>query len=148
MDIGSGGRPVAWRNLHMTLVFLGMTNTAQRLCMENAAESISLPAFELVLDQFGHWPVPQVLWLGCSYIPETLRALAEQLNAAMPACGLEMDKRPYQPHVTVQRKSKIRPEYRAISPLHWSVHEFVLLQPCSFPDGVRYQPLRRWPLRG
>jgi len=144
----SGGKPMAARNLHITLAFLGTIDTDRRLCMEAAADAIHLPPFELVLDCAGFWPRPQVVWLGCTAVPPALQALAAGLNRAMAACGLTPENRPYSPHLTVQRKARQGPRQLDINTVHWAVGDFVLVQSLTLPEGAQYQVVRRWPLVG
>lgn len=143
-----GGKPMVAHNLHITLAFLGTIDADKRLCMEKAADAIQLPPFELALDCAGFWPRPQVVWLGCSSIPETLRTLAARLSAAMAACGLTPESRPYTPHLTVLRQARQGPRQLDMDTVHWAVGDFVLVQSLTLPEGARYQVVRRWPLVG
>lgn len=143
-----GGKPMVARNLHITLAFLGTIGADKRQCMEAQADAIQLPPFELMLDQAGFWARPQVVWLGCSVVPEPLQALAARLNGAMAACGLTPDSRPYSPHLTVLRKARQEPRQLDINTVHWAVGDFVLVQSLTLPEGAQYQVVRRWPLAG
>ncbi|PKM46091.1 MAG: RNA 2',3'-cyclic phosphodiesterase [Gammaproteobacteria bacterium HGW-Gammaproteobacteria-1] len=143
-----GGKPMAAQNLHITLAFLGTIDADKRNCMEKAADAIQLPSFELVLDSAGYWPRPQVVWLGCSAVPEPLLALAARLNGAMAACGLAAETRPYSPHLTVLRKARQGPRQLDMDTVHWPVGDFVLVQSLTLPEGAQYQVVRRWPLAG
>jgi 2'-5' RNA ligase len=143
-----GGKPMAAHNLHITLAFLGTIDADKRSCMENAADAIHLPPFELALDSAGYWPRPQVVWLGCSAVPEPLLTLAARLNGAMAACGLTPENRPYSPHLTVLRKARQGPRQLDIDTVHWAVGDFVLVQSLTLPEGAQYQVVRRWPLAG
>lgn len=143
-----GGKPMSVQNLHITLAFLGAIDADTRSCMENAADAVQLPPFELVLDKAGYWPRPQVVWLGCSTVPEPLQTLAARLNDAMAACGLTPEKRPYSPHLTVLRKARQEPRQLDINTVHWPVSDFVLVRSLTLPEGAQYQVVRRWPLAG
>src|SRR4030067_1435014 len=61
----AAGRRVRAENLHCTLVFLGAVETAQRLCLEDAASLVRAEPFTLMLDRLGYFRRPQVAWLGC-----------------------------------------------------------------------------------
>ncbi len=141
------GRGMQPGNLHITLNFLGSIDADTRDCMELAAADIALPPFELTLDHFGYWPRPKVMWLGCRETPEPLAQLAEELNRAGEACGLQPENRPYHPHLTLLRKAKRAPQSPAPE-LLWQVNEFVLVESVSVPKGVEYRVVRRWPLSG
>lgn len=140
------GRHVPPDNLHITLVFLGSVSAVTRARIEQAAEPISIPAFDLVLDKPGWWPRPQVVWLGTSTIPEPLQELVTGLSKAIRPCGLKLDDRPHRPHVTLRRKVNGLPKLGVIDPITWNVRSFSLVQSQSAPSGVIYKVLRSWDL--
>lgn len=141
-----GGRAVSVDNLHITLVFLGTVSAEQRACVERAAAAIQSPRFTLLLDRVGYWPRPRVLWLGSDAQPETVVTLAGALAAGARECGLSTDDRPFQTHLTFMRKVAKRPAELSVEPLVWEVDSFALVQSQTYPEGVRYTPLRSWPL--
>ena len=141
------GRPVPAENLHITLAFLGNVDARQRDCVECMAETIACSSFDLALDSFGHWSRPRVLWFGASETPEPLRLLTESLFAGARECGLSLDARAYSPHLTLMRKVSHAPKKRDIDPISWSVDRFVLVSSVAVPQGVRYEVVRKWPLR-
>lgn len=144
-----GGRPVPVENLHLTLVFLGRVDSQQRACIEAMADAIRCPRFSLRLDHAGFWSRPRVLWLAPSLMPDALTALAADLHRGAEACGLKLDTRPYQAHVTIKRKVRKAPaEGAAIQPIRWSAREFVLVRSTSGSQGVVYEPVKRWRLTG
>lgn len=144
---GCGGRPVVPENLHLTLAFLGSTDAATRRCLEQAAENIRLPGFSLTLDELGFWRRPQVVWLGADDTPEPLLALVAALKKAMLGCAIKPDERPFQTHMTLMRKARRAPAQTQPEALTWPITEFVLVASETRPEGVRYQVLRRWPLK-
>ncbi len=141
-----GGRAHPPGNLHITLNFLGMLDADTRDCLEQAAGEIIAPPFELTLDRFGYWPRPRVMWLGCNEMPEPLGELVQALNRVVEQCGLQPERRPYHPHLTLLRKAKQVPTMPAPE-LHWPVNDFVLVESASTPGGVEYRVLRSWPLQ-
>ena len=76
------GRPVPQLNYHVTLAFLGQGDEPlvrfDRLA-QMAADAP--PCFELVLNCFGHWRGPRVLWIGPHRCPAGLTGLVAQLRA-------------------------------------------------------------------
>jgi 2'-5' RNA ligase len=141
---GGKGHPPA--NLHLTLNFLGGVEKTTRDCLEQASSEIVVPPFELILDRFGYWPRPRVMWLGCSETPSPLTELVTALDAVVEGCGLVQEHRPYQPHMTLLRKAGKAPG-ESPPELHWPVNEFVLAESVSTPGGVEYRVLRRWGLK-
>ena len=142
----SGGRPVAPENWHITLAFLGTVEVTQRACAEQVAAGIHLPPFALRLDHVGHWARPQVLWIGASDTPDTLRSLADRLAQGSRDCGLALDKRPFVNHLTLKRKVDRPPAKLDIKPVDWAVTDFVLVRSRTLPEGVQYTVVNRWPL--
>lgn len=142
--VGKRGKRVRPENLHLTLVFLGGMTEQQRLCTEAVADRIAGIAFELQLEQIGHWPRPQVVWLAPQKTPEPLRDLVRQLNEGLPACGYQPELRPYRAHLTLARKVSGQFPASQIKPLRWPVEQFCLVQSVTHPDGVQYRILRTW----
>lgn len=141
------GRPVRRDNLHLTLVFLGSVDKETQACAEQAASSAVCPPFELAFDAGGYFPRPQVVWIAPTQPPAALGMLVRALREALLPCGLDLDPRPYRPHLTLARKVRRRPALSAITPIFWPVTEFSLVESRSQPEGVCYVPLRSWPLR-
>ena len=138
--------PVPTTNLHMTLLFLGAHNDAARQCFCTAAGQVRGSAFTLSLDQCGGWARKRIQWLGASELPAALGELADALTNALAEGGIEAEKRPFVPHVTLSRKAKNPVEGPTPAPIFWSANDFVLAESVSSPDGVRYVVLERWKL--
>lgn len=136
-------RRVPDHNLHLTLAFLGDRPAGELADIETAADTLSASAFDLVLDRFGWFARAGVVWLG-GEAPEAARTLAAGLGEAVGALGIDLDRRPFRPHVTLFRKVRRRPGLPAPEPLDWPVRDFVLVE--SIP-GWSYQVLRTWSLQ-
>lgn len=144
--VGKRGKRVRPENLHLTLAFLGSMTEQQRICAEAAADRIAGIAFELQLEQIGHWPRPQVVWLAPQETPEPLRDLVRQLNEGLPTCGYRPELRPYRAHLTLARKVSGHFPASQVKPLRWPVEQFCLVQSVTHSDGVQYRVLRTWSL--
>ncbi len=140
-------RPIADASLHMTLVFLGSRTAEEHRCFSEAVSGLRSDSFELQLDYLGAWPRRHILWLGTTHIPGPLVELVRQFNQVLPPCGYEVEKRPFVPHITLSRKEKNPQPKTGVESIRWPVTEFVLVESVAVPDGVRYQPIERWPLR-
>ncbi len=140
-------RAVAPDAVHLTLLFIGSADAERRACLEQVADGIKASAFTFTLDQAGFWRKPQILWLGCSAQPAPLLALAQELTAGAEQCGVTTETRPYQAHVTLARKVRTGPlAVQPIEPIVWPVERFCLVESHTDPEGVRYRPIRYWPL--
>ncbi len=146
--LGREGRRVAADKLHLTLVFLGATPADRQACFSTAAAAVPGEPFELVLDRFGYFPRPRVLWLGSSQPPAALDRLVAALVPALARCGFVPESRPFAPHVTLRRKARRLPALQPETPVVWPVRDFCLCESASTPEGVQYRVLERWPLAG
>jgi len=128
-NAGVTGRVARTEGLHLTLLFLGQ---------------VSVPAFSLSLDYVDSFAKARVLWLGPRKAPEALGLLARALRERMTAAGIEFDRKPLVPHVTVMRDLSRAPKPTALAPLAWAVDGFALVE--SAP-GSRYHVVSHWPLQ-
>jgi 2'-5' RNA ligase len=140
------GRWVRAENLHCTLVFLGAVESAQRLCVEDAASLVRAEPFTLTLDRLGYFRRPQAAWLGCTTTPAALQALVAGLRYGAATCGFTSETRAYEVHLTVVRKLRGDPGRLPLLPIAWQVNQFALIESVSESDGVHYRPLRFWDL--
>lgn len=138
--------PVPEGNLHLTLRFLGRQDEEARQCFCAAAGQLQCKSFTLLLDRYGGWLRKHIQWLGASAPPQALGQLVDALNIALAACGMEVEKRPFIPHVTLSRKAKNPFTGPLPESIFWSVKDFVLAESVPSPDGVRYVVLERWAL--
>jgi RNA 2',3'-cyclic 3'-phosphodiesterase len=141
-------RRVAADNLHITLAFLGNVTSTVQACLEKAAGGLAGAPFELAVDRVGYWPGPRIIWAAPSQTPPELWSLAASLRGILTACGLEPEKRPYQAHITLARKTSRALTLTRIAPIPWSIRDFCLVESVSDTAGVRYRVLRIWPLEG
>lgn len=139
-----GGREVAARNLHLTLVFLGALSPAQIMAVCACAARLSVTPFTLELDRVGYWPRPGIVWAGCRETPAPLALLVQSLHAELGALGFALESRPFQVHVTLARKARRAPT-PAVSPLAWPVAGFCLVSSRFARGGSEYAILARWP---
>jgi 2'-5' RNA ligase len=146
--LGKRVKRIPAANLHMTLAFAGSVTASTRQCLEAAAGNLQLAPFDLTIEQCGYWHRPRIVWLGPVHAPPALWSLAGGLRAAFEACGLPVETRPYQPHVTLARKISRLTHDTPITPVHWSIRSFSLIESVTDPRGARYQRLVSWTLEG
>lgn len=142
----AGRRRVRDDNLHLTLVFLGATDAARLTAYEAALTDLSVPELELVLDRYGYWPQPRILWLGSSRTPPELYELVAELNRRLRDCGFTPERRAFQAHITLARKfSGPAPVQPPAAPIRWRIGDVALVESLRGQTGSRYHILRRWP---
>lgn len=151
-QIAALAAPVAGRqqirdaNLHLTLVFLGATDTRQLAAYETVLADLAVPTLDLVLDRYGYWPQPRILWLGCSHTPPALYQLVADLHQRLHSCGFTPERRAFQAHITLARKyAGPTPKQQPATPIRWCTSRVVLVESVQEASGSRYQVLRRWP---
>ncbi|MDQ2696485.1 MAG: RNA 2',3'-cyclic phosphodiesterase [Pseudomonadota bacterium] len=140
----AGRRALRPDNLHLTLVFLGATAAGRLACYENALADLAVPPLTLTLDRLGYFPRPRILWLGASHVPPALYGLVADLNRRLAGCGFALERRPFQPHITLARRYSGAVPVLAEAVV-WSVDQVSLMESVASGDGVGYQLLRRWP---
>lgn len=139
---------VRWQHrddLHLTLHFLGAVEVPRVAALRELGDRLRAPGFELVLDDIGHWPRPQVLWAAPSRVPERLLTLHAVLGEALSALGFSPEARRYRPHVTLARKVPALPPVRPLPPLTWQVRELALVESLR-GAAPHYRPTARWAL--
>lgn len=139
------GRAVAPDDLHLTLVFLGnQPGSSLALLTAIAAELRGRP-FSLCLDQL-RCRRGGLLLLTPRQVPDELLALQQRLLQALSQAGVAADTRPYHPHLTLARHSRL-PEKSAARAFTWRVTRFALLVSRQQATGHDYQLLGEWLLR-
>lgn len=141
--VRSAGKPVSAMNLHITLVFLGSVDDAKQAAMTQAAANIVVPPMTLAFNRLDYWKRPKVVCLSTEQLDPAVSSLVEQLTLAAVQNGIEVDQRPYKPHVTLLRKAK-SPTEIAFEPILWQAGEFCLVESCSTAAGVEYRVIERW----
>lgn len=154
-------------SLHLTLVFIGNLARDRVTPLQDGLDQVRVPAFQLHIDQADCWKHNQIAFVRPSQPPAVLFDLVTQLEQAVEGLGIDFDRRPYTPHVTLLRKAvcemanpaigrvsedaqigplKRVPEWGTFRPIPWSAENFVLVESVSTPTGSRYEILRRYAL--
>ncbi len=137
------GRPVQAMNFHVTLAFLGAVDAQQQIALTQAASRIQFTAMKLNFNRLSYWKKPGIVCLNTDRPDPATSALAEQLVHIAKSNGLQMDERPFQPHVTLLRKAHSLPQL-AFEPIDWQAESFCLVESCSRSSGVEYHLLEQW----
>jgi len=144
--VASSGQIHSVNNLHLTLHFLGGLTASQLACVMRQAALVKAEKFELLLDEFGYFKAPKILWLGPKEVPSYLTELHAKLADALSICQLPVESRLYRPHVTLMRKFKGFKKTQIANKVHWKVDRFALLESLSTENGVIYKPLKIYAL--
>ena len=113
--MGRAVKPVAEKNLHVTLKFLGendldLVPEISRVMQQVAATKPESDIRLVGLGAFPHAQRPSVIWAGMQNA-ETLIEVAAGLDKQLRPLGFGRDKKAFQPHLTLARvRSKPPPE--------------------------------------
>lgn len=107
----AGVRWVPEENIHLTVKFMGEQSTARIDAMKSPLHSLvrSIPPLALTVSGVGCFPSPsrpRVLWIGVEEPTGTLRRLVADLEQSLEQLGVEPERRPFHPHLTVARIKK------------------------------------------
>lgn len=141
----SSRQRVSAENWHITLAFIGNVDEVLVPNIIDAAMPISAPAITLVFDRLEYWHRAGVLCLTCSQPEPTAAHLVSQLSTELINRGIQLDTRPYCPHITLARHIRELP-ILDFQPISWSAKQFALVESVSSATGVIYQPLQFWSL--
>jgi len=139
-------KKVATKNLHVTLVFLGLLDEKQEQNIIKAANNIAASLINMRFDQLTLWQQKRgILCLTSTSQPKSLLTLVKQLQDSVSAQGIELEQRPYTAHITLARNLKQHPEIN-VEAIPWHSNKFVLVHSVSTDHGVDYQIIDSWPL--
>lgn len=150
--------------MHLTLAFLGETDEGLLPALDTALEPAmaSLRPFELRLHGLGAFPPrskARVLWVGLAAAgaeepPTALLELQAAVGKAVEkAAGIEPERRPFRPHLTLARLKnpwghgsveRFLDAFGEPPEDVFRVEEGVLFQSELHPSGARYTALRRY----
>lgn len=153
-QIAPAYRWVPPENLHLTLRFLGGLEPAALAQLRSELGAVRGQPFQIALDgrgAFGPRRAPRVVWLGLGQGADGCARMAEAVETACHAVGLEPESRPFHAHLTLARA---RPEARGLPDLPlppvlepWTVTDFVLFQSRLGGRTPVYAELQRFGLR-
>lgn len=126
---------------HLTLAFLGEQGRAAMPSIQQAmrvAAADSAP-FSLTLGRLGAFDT--ILWRGAEKRDE-LSGLAASLRQHLRATGVDFDTKPFCPHITLARKTRILP-HQLDTPLpgaSFVVDRLILFESTRVQDRLAYLP--------
>jgi 2'-5' RNA ligase len=167
------GATAKWTNpegWHITLKFIGWTKRERDI--RETLKQISVPPFQITFSEIGFFTPrqPRVFYVGV-HAPHTLVELANKIDSALIPLGIEAEKKPYSPHLTLARSGSGNPHGRkgdngqpmmdylrriveSTPELQnpqfgtMSANEFILYLSELSPKGAKYTALQRYSLRG
>ena len=143
-----GARWVKPEQLHLTLRFIGDTDSTTFREVQEALHGVSCKPFSLQLDGVGFFPPrgkPRVVWVGISK-SEKLVQLRNRVESVLVKTGLEPEGRKFAPHITLARL-KNTPSSKVASFLshnslfmseEFPVHDFFLYSSVLNSKGAKH----------
>jgi 2'-5' RNA ligase len=138
---------------HLTLAFYGDVPGSRVPALVRELGDVAGPEVHLRLAGAGTFPergAPRVLWIGVDGDVESLAGLARAAADAGRAAGIDVDRRPYRPHLTVGRWPAAAPVDRkvagALGPYagpHFVAAEIVLMRSHHGAEH-RYETVAAW----
>lgn len=141
-----GGHRTRRENMHLTLAFLGETDTEKIPAVIDAASRVHNPSFELAFARLGWWHTNQVAWAAPDHPPLALHELVKNLRLDLMALGFKFDERRFFPHVSLLRKAHCAAGGVHTAPIIWPVESFALVRSTARHDGAHYAIIQRWAL--
>jgi 2'-5' RNA ligase len=146
--------------LHLTLKFIGELDgeefdrlagfTRDGLCFAGGDPLATDGPIELYPDRVGAFPSlgrARVIWTGLAGEVQKLRQLASGVEERLEALGIERERRPFSPHLTLGRsRGRTRDLTRAVEELRgftggpWKAKSLVLYESELLPGGARHTP--------
>jgi 2'-5' RNA ligase len=144
----AGGRAVPPENLHVTLAFLGSVVAHRVAAAQAAAHSVTVTPGVQAFDRVVQWGRGGPLVLEATRVEPALAGLQAALVNALLGADFPLDRREFQPHITLARRPAAR--WPAAPPevpggrLAWSWSTFVLVDSETGPEGSRYTVAERF----
>lgn len=144
--------------LHLTLKFIGETQTALWPVLGEALAAIRVESFLLELSGLGFFPPrghPSVLWTGFGTAHPRLFQLQHRVEDALYAKGIRPDRRAFHPHLTLARLKNVPVEsvrqwikkHADFGSAPFRVDGFALYASELRPEGAHHRILQRWELK-
>lgn len=131
-------------NLHLTLAFIGNTERIHDVrAALSAATAVCPGKFSLTLAGTGRFG--DVLWAGVSP-SASLSALAENITLELRRRGFSIEKRHFQPHITLARHVSATDISFSLPHLQMDVASFSLMESTSVDGHLHYKELYRFSL--
>ena len=125
-------------DLHLTLAFIGNLDDEDAFAVADAIAKVRFRPFTWRLDTLGLFDDAGVVWVGAARPPvKPLIALTARARAVLDGFGLDYDRRPLAPHVTLLRGVR-RFEIERVPPIVWRLDSIALYHSAPIAKAARY----------
>jgi 2'-5' RNA ligase len=142
-----GGSPVATRNYHFTLAFLGnVPETRLPVLNDTARRAAPTAPILITLDQLDYWRRSQLLCATSTANAPEATALANALKHGLVESGFTPDlDKPFRPHITLARKARTPIRKTPMPPLTFTFTHFALVASQRGHEGSTYTLISKYP---
>jgi 2'-5' RNA ligase len=142
-------------HMHLTLAFLGeLEEGLARSVVEAIGQPVQAERFPIVFGGLGLFPsagAPRVLWLGLTAGARDVIGVQREIAARVTRLGIALERRPFQPHLTLARwRTSRQSDRQRLATADWThdvarieVHEVSLIHSRLTAAGPVYTPLSR-----
>lgn len=154
-----GVRPVRPAQMHLTLHFLGDVHDDAQTALCESLARVRYEPFAIAIRGTGVFPPrgrPTVLWAGVAQ-SAALMSLHAAIGAALEACGLNVERRPYVPHITLARlapavprlwTNRVLAETAGLEVRSLPVDQFQLYESRRLDGATEHSVVAEYPLHG
>ncbi len=138
------GRIIAGEQLLITLAFLGQQAPEVLPDLCSRASRLHFEPCTLVLDRLRTFGGANVLWLGATMIPASLRDFHQALLGELQKGGIALDRKSWEPHLTLYRRLRNKPAIMETVAVSWRLNQFSLMESINVKGGVEYCRQGHW----
>jgi len=143
------GRETKPENIHLTLAFLGAVEPHKLEALRAVANGIGeskLRAFDFAVEEIRYWKRKRIVYAAPASVPRELLDLVNVLSDGLSAAGFSLERRTYEPHITLMRNASCQVLPKLPEPVVWRVREWMLIKSEPASGGSVYTPIGRWRL--
>lgn len=138
-QLATRGRFTAEENLHLTLAFLGVCDTAQCARAIRVVDSICAAPFSIEITHISRFQKPEgdIWWSGLRE-SAPLSELQRDLTDKLRITGFALEERPYTPHITLGRQVVTNMSEKMVSPFGETVNQIHLMRSAHIGGKLVY----------
>jgi len=149
-----GLRWIKPKSLHLTLHFLGDQDeqSVKRIIEISKLVAKKFHPLNVRMGEWGGFPnlqQPRIVYISL-VDTDVLLNLQKDIGVHLKSAGYEIEKRPWQSHITVARNknfnNQINLKLPGLSKLEWEISSFELMQSQLLPDGAEYETVKSFAL--
>lgn len=142
---GQSGKLIVPEAIHMTVVFLGNVSEERLPQVREIGAATPWQDVTVRFDRIGWFRRARVVWAGSSKPPEALADAVAGLQARLRDAGLSVDRRNFQPHITLLRKVRRPPAQKEMEPVECCFRRIYLVRSNLDRGGSHYVKVDSWP---